>query len=123
MGCQKLALCGFQVLPKEDGRHPALVPAQGECEIMIPPKGPGVGKTVSAGIVKMDPTGRDLVGCIINGLETVFGQAIGNPFIKIFVGLISHNPELADADGVGKNTHNPPPYFAKDFVKIFPNLA
>jgi hypothetical protein len=90
---------------------------------MIPPKGPGVGKTVSAGIVKMDPTGRDLVGCIINGLETVFGQAIGNPFIKIFAGLISHNPELADADGVEKNTPNPPPYFAKDFVKIFPDLA
>jgi hypothetical protein len=90
---------------------------------MIPPEGSGVGKTVSAGIVKMDPSGRDLVDRMVNGLETVFGQAIGDPFIKIFAGPISHNPELADADGVEKNTHNPPPHVTKDFAKIFPDLV
>jgi hypothetical protein len=71
----------------------------------------------------MDPTGRDFVGRIVNGLKTVLGQAIGDPFIKIFVGTISCNPELTDADGVEKNTHNPPPHVTKDFFKVFPDLV
>jgi hypothetical protein len=123
MGRQKLALCVFQVRSEEDRWHSALVPAQGKCKIRIPPEGPGIVKTVSAGIIEMDPTGRDLVNRIVNGLETVFGQTIGDPFIKIFAGTISGNPELTDADGVEKNTHNPPPHVTKDSIEIFPDLV
>ena len=65
----------------------------------------------------MDPAGRDLVYGIVNGPETVSGQTIRNPFIKIFTGLISHNFELAYTDGVEKNPHNPPPHRMKDVTQ------
>jgi hypothetical protein len=69
----------------------------------------------------MDPTGGGLVGRIVNRPEAVFGQAFGDPLIKIFAGPVSDDPELADADGVEKNTHTPPPHVKKDDVKIFPD--
>lgn len=70
----------------------------------------------------MDPAGGDLVGRIVNGIETIFGQAIGDPGIKILAGQISCNPELTDADGVRKNSHNPPPHVTKNFVNAVANL-
>jgi hypothetical protein len=105
MSCEKISLCFSQVHSEEDRRNPALVPAQGESKIVIPPEGPGVGKTIFGEIVKVDPTGRDLINAFVNGLKTISGQPVGGPFIKIFSGPISHDPELADADGVGKNAH------------------
>ena len=95
MGRKKLAFCFSQVCSKEDGRDPSLVPAQGECKIMIPPEGSRGIETVSARIIKVDPAGGDLVYRIVDGPETIFGQTTRNPLIKILTGLISHDFELA----------------------------
>src|SRR3989304_10347026 len=65
MGSKKLAFCFSQVCSKEDRRDPSLVPAQGECKIMIPPEGSWGVETVSARIIKMDPAGGDLVYRIV----------------------------------------------------------
>jgi hypothetical protein len=75
---------------------------------MISPEGPGGSKTLFVRIIKMDPTGGNLVSRIVDRIETAFGEAVGCPFIKIFRRRISHYPELANADSVEKNSHNSP---------------
>jgi hypothetical protein len=121
MGSQKITLCVLEMGPEDSMGHPALVPAEGERKIMVPPKSPGGGKTIFAGIVKVDPAGGNLVGRAVNGLETILSQPIRDPVIEIFTGLISHSPVLTDADSVKKNTHNSPPHGIRDFFTILPD--
>src|SRR4030042_1052140 len=99
---------------EDDGGHAAHVPPQSECEVVIPPECPRVGKAVSAHIIKMDPAGRGFVNRLVDGSETVFGQAVGDPFVEVLFRLISHDPELADADRIEKNAHKLPLKRTKD---------
>jgi hypothetical protein len=76
---------------------------------MIPPESPRSVEAVSARVIQMDPPGRSLVYRIVDEPESISGQATGDPLIKISLGLVSNNSELAETDGVEKNPHNPPP--------------
>jgi hypothetical protein len=114
---KKLPFCILKMSPEYDRRHPALVAAQGHGKKVIPPESAGMGETVFRRIVDVNPTRRDLIGRLVNGLKAVLGQPFGGPLIKILFWPLADGPEMTHANRVRKNAHHNPPCFIERFVE------
>jgi hypothetical protein len=122
MGIEILLFRFLEMGPEYGGGHTPLIAPQGHGKVMVPPEGPGIVETALRGIVDMDPSGGNLFGCLVDGPKAVLGQTLRNPFIEIPTGSLSHDPELANADGVKKNSHSFPPRLSKIFADISPGV-
>jgi hypothetical protein len=103
--------------PEYDRGHPALVSAQGHGKVVVSPEGTGMGKAVFRGIIDVNPTRRDFIGCLVNGLKAVLGQPLGGPLIKVLFRPLAHGPEMTNVYGVGKKSHFVPPCFIHSFAE------
>jgi hypothetical protein len=97
------------MVSEDGGRNTALIPAQRKSEIRVSVKCARNGERVSIRIIDMNPPGGRLGSGLVDGLETVLGQAFGCPLKKILRGKLPRNLELADADGIRKNAHEVSP--------------
>jgi len=77
----------------------ALVAAQGESDVVVPPKGGGGVEAHLPVVVQVDPPHGLLGGSLVYGLEGLPGEILSNIGIEVAGGKITRDTELTDGDG------------------------
>ena len=105
IGGQELLLGASEVGLDQGGGNATLVAAQGEAEVVVAGISLGIDEIGLAGVVELDPADGELFAPLLDGTKGVGGQALAGPGDKIVAGGRPFDAELADADGVGQDSH------------------